>query len=160
MKKAFTKIPETPEEVNSCHHIREYVLRENLANEGIKLKGYDQNHPVHGAPIISLVFIVDKEIIGSVRLDKKYEHLTFKKTKPASPFSALPQSFKVKVLLLFLLKELKGGVVTMVSTPSTPILASAPTPFGSKWVLQTICGIKRVIVRPKSKWFVKLPHNP
>lgn len=73
----FTKIPDNVEEINKCHQIREYVLRESFSDEGLSLNHYDVNHPVHQEPNFSLIFIVNDEIVGSVRIDKEFEHLKF-----------------------------------------------------------------------------------
>ncbi|MBK24611.1 MAG: hypothetical protein CME70_11505 [Halobacteriovorax sp.] len=75
MDKSITKVPETNDEIERCHEIREYVLRESFSDVGMKLNNYNKNHPVHGAPNVSLIYIVNNEVIGSVRMDKKYEHL-------------------------------------------------------------------------------------
>ena len=55
MKNFVVKIPETEFEINQCHKIREYVLKESFADVGIKFDRYDKNHLVHSAPNISLV---------------------------------------------------------------------------------------------------------
>jgi GNAT superfamily N-acetyltransferase len=72
------KVPETDYEIKKCHNIREYVLKESFADEGLDFKNYDSRHEVHQRPNISLVFIHNEEVIGSVRLDKKFEHISFK----------------------------------------------------------------------------------
>lgn len=78
MKNYLTKVPENLVEIKLCHEIREYVLRESFRDDGLKLTHYDSNHPVHSEPNQSLIFLVDSKVLGSVRLDKKFEHITFK----------------------------------------------------------------------------------
>lgn len=78
MNNSIIKIPETEYEINQCHKIREYVLKESFADSGMKFDRYDREHLVHGHPNISLVYIVNDTVIGSVRLDKKFEHLDMK----------------------------------------------------------------------------------
>ena len=75
MSTCYIKIPETEFEIDQCHKIREYVLRESFADAGIDFKEYNKNHHVHGEPNVSLIFVVDNEVVGSVRMDKKFEHL-------------------------------------------------------------------------------------
>lgn len=75
MHNSLIKIPQTNDEIEQCHKLREYVLHESFSDAGIKFDNYNKDHPVHGAPNVSLVYIVNNEVIGSVRMDKKYEHL-------------------------------------------------------------------------------------
>lgn len=98
MSKFTTKIPETNDEIKTCHSIREYVLKESLADEGIELKHYDSNHPVHHAPNISLIFIYDDKIIGQVRLDKQFEHIKFKENEMRVALFGISADFQSKGL--------------------------------------------------------------
>jgi len=75
------KIPETNEEIKKCHEIREYVLKESFADDGLVLNHYDPTHPAHNHPNISLIYLHDGVVIGSVRMDKKFEYLNFKENE-------------------------------------------------------------------------------
>lgn len=75
MNKPIIKIPVTEYETTKCHKLREYVLKESFADSGMTFDRYDRDHHVHGLPNISLVYILNDKVIGSVRLDKKFEHL-------------------------------------------------------------------------------------
>ena len=75
MNKSVTKVADTEYEISRCHEIREYVLKESFTDIGLKFDRYDRNHCVHGYPNTSLVYIFDNLVVGSVRMDKKFEHL-------------------------------------------------------------------------------------
>jgi GNAT superfamily N-acetyltransferase len=77
MSAYLTKIPKSIDEINSCHQIREYVLRESFSDDGLSFNHYDVNHAVHQEPNLSLIFVVNDKIVGSVRMDKEFEHLKF-----------------------------------------------------------------------------------
>ena len=61
--------------LTNAKKIREYVLKESFADVGMLFDKYNKEHPVHGFPNISLVYIINDELNGSVKLDKKFERL-------------------------------------------------------------------------------------